>query len=212
MLQPMSKARPTLTPPQVRAMLHRGLLLEYVSTAWMTVESIVSVFAGLLAGSMALVAFGGDSFIELVSALVVAAYLRKERAGTANSQVLERTERFTGILLVLLIPVIGLGTVYAVLTGARAESSTPGILVAVAAVILMPILWLQKSKIGDLTGCKPLSNDAVESATCFFMSITLLGGLLTVSLFGLWWVDYLATVVILAFVGKEAAEAFSEEP
>ncbi len=191
-------------------MLHRGLLLEYVSIGWMLVESVVSIAAGVLAGSFALIAFGGDSFVELVSAGAVAAYLLRERGGRANAEVLERTENVTRLLLVLLIPTIAFGSIYAVLTGARAESSTPGVAIALAAVVIMPILWIQKSKIGREISCKPISNDAVESATCFFMSITLLAGLLAVFLFGLWWVDDIATIVILAFVGKEVMEAYSE--
>ena len=207
----MTTAKPDLTKLQAKALLRRGLLLEYVSIGWMTVESIVSVLAGITAGSLALVAFGGDSLVELVSAIAVAVYLRQERNGSAGARVLERTEHVTRLLLVLLIPTIGFGTLYAALTGVRAETSLLGIAVAVGAVMIMPVLWLQKLKIGEKTNCKPLLNDAVESATCFFMSITLLAGLLAVSLFGLWWVDIIATLIILGFVGKEAIEAYSEE-
>lgn len=74
----------------------------------------------------------------------------------------------------------------------------------------MPILWLEKRKIGKETKCLPLSIDAVESATCFFMSLVLLSGLLAISVFSPWWVDYLATGIILAFVGKEAFESLDE--
>ena len=207
----MTSPKPSLTLPQVRALLHRGLLLEYVSIGWMTVESIVSVLAGITAGSLALVAFGGDSLVELVSAVAVAVYLRREKVGRGGAGMLERTEHVTRLLLVLLIPTIGFGTLYAAVTGVRAETSLIGIAVAVGAVMIMPVLWLQKRKIGEKTNCKPLLNDAVESATCFFMSITLLAGLLAVSLFGLWWVDIIATLVILGFVGKEVIGAYSEE-
>jgi divalent metal cation (Fe/Co/Zn/Cd) transporter len=207
----LSNKESNLTPFQVKAMLHRGLLLEYASIGWMTAESIFSVLAGLLAGSLALIAFGGDSLVELVSAIAVAAFLRSDRAGRGSSEVLERTERVTRLLLVLLIPTIGLGTLYAAVSGVRAESSVLGITVAVGAVLIMPVLWLQKRSIGMKTGCRPILNDAVESATCLFMSIALLAGLTAVWFYGLWWADDVATIAILAFVVKEVREAYSEE-
>jgi len=176
----------------------------------MTIESLFSVLAGLLAGSLALIAFGGDSLVELVSAVAVAAYLRRDRAGRADNEVLERTERVTRFLLVILIPTIGLGTLYAAVSGVKAESSVLGITVAVGAVLIMPVLWVQKRSIGMKTGCRPILNDAVESATCFFMSIALLAGLMVVFLYGLWWADDIATIAILAFVVKEVREAYSE--
>jgi divalent metal cation (Fe/Co/Zn/Cd) transporter len=203
----MTNAKASHTPAQLRAMLYRGLLLEYASVGWMTIESIVSLSAGILAGSLSLVAFGGDSLVELVSAVSVATYLIRERAGRSNPSSLEKTERVTGLLLFLLIPTIGLGAIYSVLAGTKAEASPLGIVVALGAVAIMPVLWIQKRKIGREANCKPLSNDAVESATCFFMSVTLLAGLLAVSFFGLWWVDYVATAIILGFVGHEAMES-----
>ncbi len=202
--------RNDLTSAELLSKLHRGLILEYFSVAWMGVESIVSVWAGLTAGSLVLVAFGCDSFIELVSAWAVADYLRRSEREKADPQVLRRTERITGALLVALVPSISLATAYSFLTGIRAETSIPGIIIGIGAVAVMPFLWLEKRNIGKETGCVPLCIDAVESATCFFMSVALLGGLLAISLFGLWWVDYLATGIILAFVSKEAVAALRE--
>jgi divalent metal cation (Fe/Co/Zn/Cd) transporter len=74
----------------------------------------------------------------------------------------------------------------------------------------MPYLWWQKRKIGDETNNLPLSIDAVESVTCLFMSIALLGGLLAEYFFGFWWADYLATAVILVFVAREATGSYRE--
>lgn len=71
----------------------------------------------------------------------------------------------------------------------------------------MPYLWLEKRRIGKETRCLPLSADAAESATCFLMSAALLGSLLAEFFLGLWWIDYVATALILTFVAKEAVEA-----
>lgn len=199
-----------LSPQQWSVRLGHGLLLEYASVAWMAVESIVSVGAGVVAGSFALVAFGGDSVIELISAAAVAFFLRKLRKGSVETRFLHRTERVTSALLFVLIPVIGLGAVYSFLSGIRAESSILGIIIAIGAVLIMPVLWIGKLRIGHETSCLPLTTDAVESATCFFMSIILLAGLVTISFLGLWWVDYLATALILVFVSREAVESIRE--
>ncbi len=188
--------------------LATGIRVEYLSSAWMTVEVLGSVTFGLMAGSFALLAFGGDSLIELISGFAVLSHLRKNVAG---SEIMGRRTEFlaTGLLFAL-IPVIGLGAVYSYASGLRPEGSPLGILIAIGAVIIMPFLWWQKKKIGSETNNMPLSIDAVESVTCLFMSVALLGGLLAEYFFGIWWADYLATGVILVFVAKEAAESLRE--
>lgn len=109
-----------------------------------------------------------------------------------------------------MIPIIGATGAYSFFTGLRPEGSPLGVAIAAGAVLIMPFLWLEKRRIGRETRCLPLSVDAFASATCFLMSIALLGGLLAEFLFGFWWADYLATVVIVAFIGKEALESYGE--
>jgi divalent metal cation (Fe/Co/Zn/Cd) transporter len=186
-----------------------GIRIEYFSSAWMTVEALSSIVFGLMAGSLALLAFGGDSLIELISGLAVLTYLRRDANGSEMHGT-KRTERVTSALLFSLIPVIGLGAAYSFLTGLRPEGSPVGIAVAIGAVVIMPYLWLEKRKIGRETRSLPLSVDAIESVTCFFMSVALLGGLVTEYFLGLWWVDFLATGVILVFVAREAIESYQE--
>jgi divalent metal cation (Fe/Co/Zn/Cd) transporter len=174
----------------------------------MAVEATGSMAFGLIAGSLALLAFGGDSVIELISGLAVLLQLRRDASGPGAHDG-RTTGRVTGALLFALIPVIGLGAAYSYLTGLRPEGSPAGMAVAVGAVIIMPYLWLQKSRIGRETRSLPLSMDAIESVTCFFMSVALLVGL-TAEYLGFWWVDYLAVGVILAFVAREAVGSYRE--
>lgn len=191
-----------------RGRIHQGLLVEYVSLGWMTVEVIGSIGIGLLSGSFALIAFGSDSIVEMISGLMVLTHLKS--CSASSSDLGELTEKITKLLLVALIPIIGASAVYSYVTGLRAESSPLGIGVAVGAVVIMPFLWIQKKRIGRETNCTPLSVDAVESVTCFLMALALLGGLLLNYFFGLSWVDYVATAIILAFVAKESVKAFRE--
>ncbi len=174
----------------------------------MSIEVFGALLAGILAGSLALVAFGADSFIELLSSAVVLRHLQVDVGGSGAQG--WKTSRFTNLLLFSLIPIIGATAAYSFYIGVRPEQSPLGVAIALGAVLIMPLLWLEKRKIGKETRCLPLSIDAFESATCFLMSIALLGGLLAEFLFGFWWADYLATVIILAFIGKEALESQHE--
>ena len=187
-----------------------GIRIEYLSSAWMTIEVLGSIGVGLIAGSFALLAFGGDSLIELISGLAVLRGLRGDASSIRNVTDSRRTEQFTSFLLFSLIPVIGLGAVYSYITGLKPEASPLGIAIAIGALIVMPYLYIQKKRIGRETRSPSLSMDAIESITCIFMAIALLGGLLAEYFLGLWWADYLATGVILAFVAREALESYHE--
>src|SRR6266581_7378214 len=162
-----------------RARMGNGIRIEYLSSAWMLVEVFGSIGFGVIAGSFALLAFGGDSLIELISGVAVLAGLRKDSSlSNTNGAHNKRTEHFTSLLLFALIPVIGLGAVFSYITGLKPEASPLGIAIAVGAVIVMPYLYVQKKRIGRETRSLPLSIDAIESVTCLFMATALLGGLL----------------------------------
>jgi divalent metal cation (Fe/Co/Zn/Cd) transporter len=188
--------------------IRQGVVWEYISLSWMSVEVVGSIGIGLLSGSLALLAFGSDSLIEIVSGMAVTLHLRRDSNG--STALGERSERLTKFLLAALVPIIGAGALYSYFAGFKPESSLLGIAVALGAVIIMPVLWIQKKRIGRETNCAPLSLDAVQSATCFLMSLALLGGLIANYLIGIGWADYVATAVILAFVAKESAEAFHD--
>jgi divalent metal cation (Fe/Co/Zn/Cd) transporter len=178
----------------------------------MTVEVIASIVAGLIVGkSLALLAFGGDSLVELISAYVVLGYLRRMKNGIFQSEAeSERTEKLATTLLISLIPVIAGGAVYSYLEGIKPEASPLGIGVAVGAVIIMPILWIEKKRTGREGNILVLSIDAAESGTCFFMAIAVLGGLLLDYFFQITWADYVATAIILGFVVLEIRESLEE--
>ena len=193
------------------ARIGNGIRVEYVSSAWMLIEVFGSIGFGLIAGSFALLAFGGDSLIELISGIAVLTGLRKDSSfSSISGGDNKKTEQFTSLLLFALIPVIGLGAVFSYITGLKPEESPLGIAIAIGAVIVMPYLYIEKQRIGRETRSLPLSIDAIESVTCLFMAIALLGGLLAEYFLGLWWADYLSTGVILGFVAKEAVESYRE--
>lgn len=184
-------------------------MLEYFSIAWMLVEVSGALIAGALASSFALIAFGSDSLVELASAFVVLRHLRLDQGGSKAQG--ERTALFTSVLLIAIVPIIGISSTYAFFVmRIKPETTLLGLAIAMGAVIIMPILWIQKKRIGEETACLPLTVDAMESATCFLMSLALLVGLLLEFMFHVGWFDYLATLAILAFVAFEARESFLE--
>ena len=193
-------------------LLKHGLWVEYASLAWMAVEGIVAIYSGIAAWSLALLAFGGDSVVELLSSVAVVGHLRHMSNGPGSDLHVdsERTEWVTALLLVSLIPVIGLGAVYSIVSGVRPESSPLGIIVAFTAVLIMPMLLYQKIRFGKASSCLPLIIDATESATCFLMSIALLLGLVINYFLKLFWADYVASLIILIFVAREAIESIRE--
>ena len=188
--------------------ISRAVLIEYLGSLWMVVEVVGAIGVGILSGSLALLAFGGDSVVELLSSFAVIRHLRGDATGSRALG--HRAAEVATLLLFAIIPTIGAGAAYSYFTGLRPDGSPLGVLIAVGAVAFMPYLWLEKRKIGRETNCLPLSIDAVESATCFLMSIALLAGLAVEYLFGFWLADYIATAVILAFVAREATEAYRE--
>ena len=142
---------------------------------------------------------------------MVLSYLRNLNRGIFQSEAeSERTEKLATSLLILLIPIIAGGAVYSYFSGVKPEASTLGIALALGALIIMPILWIQKKRIGRECSILPLAIDAAESATCFFMAIAVFGGLLLNYFLGISWADYAATAVILGFVALEIRESLEE--
>src|SRR6267143_5730845 len=130
------------------ARMGNGIRIEYLSSAWMLIEVFGSIGFGVIAGSFALLAFGGDSLIELISGLAVLGGLRSDSSlRNASGGHGQRTEQVTSALLFALIPVIGLGAVYSYITGLKPEGSPLGTAIAVGAVIVMPYLYVQKKRI-----------------------------------------------------------------
>ena len=195
-----------------RGQVRKGVLLEYLSLGWMSIEVVASLIAGLVIGrSFALLAFGGDSVIELISAYAVLGHLKGLDSGASTiGAESERTEKISTSLLILLIPVIVGGAVFSYFSGIKPEASPLGIAVAIGAVIIMPVLWTKKRRVGIDCNMPPLKVDAIESATCLFMAVALLCGLLINFFLHITWSDYFSTAMILGFISLEIKESIEE--
>lgn len=196
-----------------RADLRLGILIEAVTLAWMMAEAAIALAAGFASHSASLESFGLDSVIELIGGGVLLWRLRAEQRGR-EGEALERAERrasrIVGWALYALALYIVVNAAFAFLTRARPEESWAGLGLAVAAVIVMPILWQGKLRVARRIGSAALRADAACSVTCAYMSLVLLAGLALTRASGWWWADALASLGLLYFVIREGHEALEE--
>lgn len=190
-----------------------GIAVEWVSVAWMALEAGVGIWAGWSAHSLALAAFGADSVIELVAGAVLLWRLYVEMGGAAAERV-ERAERaaswVVGAALLLLAAVIAAAALHELWTRQGAETSAAGIALAIASGVLMPLLSRAKMRIGGQICSSALKADGACSIVCAYMAWTVLAGVALTAVFGWWWADAAASLVLVYFVAKEGAEAIRE--
>jgi len=193
--------------------VRRGIWIELATIGWMLVEASVALTVGFLTHSVSLQGFGIDSIIELISGGVLLWRLLVEQRGGEN-EVVERAERraawITATALFALALYIVIDSAISLLARSHAEASWWGIGLAIAAALIMPLLWRGKLYIARQIGSAALKADAMCSITCAYMSITLLAGLLLNTLFGWWWADPLAALVLVYFIVREGREALHE--
>ena len=169
----------------------------------------MSLFAAWWARSPALVAFGGDSAIELASAVVV---LWRFRSNTASEHLERRAARIAGGLLFTLSACVIATSVVALLGYREAKPSLLGIGILAAAAVLMPLLAREKRRLSAQTGSAALRADAAESALCGYLSVIALLGLVTNAVWHIRWADPASALVIVPLILREGWEAMQGKP
>jgi|SRR5579864_29533 len=137
--------------------------VQTVTIAWMSVEALVSLLAAWRAHSPALLAFGGDSAIELFSAVVV---LWRFRASVEHEYAEKRAARVAGALLFALAAFVAITSVTSLLGYSEPKPTFLGIAILVAAAAVMPWLAKEKRRLSGATGSAALRADAAQSALC----------------------------------------------
>ncbi len=196
-----------------RTDLRLGIAIEIVTILWMLAEAAIALIAGFAARSASLESFGLDSVIELVGGGVLLWRLLAEQRGSAGEaleQVERRASRIVGWALYALAAYILLNAAFSLLTRNHPDENWAGLALAVAAALVMPILWRVKLTVARRIGSAALRADAACSVTCAYMSLVLLLGLGVTRAFGWWWADALASLGLLYFVIREGHEALEE--
>jgi len=186
--------------------VRHGRRLEYFTIAWNALEGLVAVAAGALAGSISLVGFGIDSFIEVTSGAV----LLWRMSVDADVQRRERNERsalkIVGVCFLALATYITYESATDLWSKKAPEHSIPGIILACVSLTVMPLLSRAKRKVGRALGSAAMHADAKQTEFCTYLSGILLAGLLLNAFFGLWWADPAAALIMVPIIVKEGIE------
>jgi divalent metal cation (Fe/Co/Zn/Cd) transporter len=186
----------------------RALSIEYVMIGYNCVEAVVALTAGKAAGSIALVAFGLDSIVESLSSLILVWRLSRHQKVSEEEE--ERIEnlatRFVGVTFLLLAAYVLFESTRKIVLLQAPEFSLPGLILAAASVVVMPVLGYAKYRIGKTLGLRSLVADAKETAVCAILSVALLVGLAANRLFGLWIADPAVGLLIVFFLIREGVE------
>ena len=179
--------------------------VQAITIGWMSVEAVVSLFAAWRARSPALLAFGGDSAIELFSAMVVLWRFRT----TAHENAERRAARVAGALLFALAAYVAITSVASLLEYSEPKPTLLGMAILIAAAAIMPWLAKEKRRLSGATGSAALRADAAQSALCAYLSLIALAGLAINAIWCFKWADPLAALAILPLIVWEGREAMS---
>ncbi len=195
-------AQPT---EQRRALLHKRIrLIVAVTIGYNLIEAVVAISAGTAASSGALIGFGLDSTIEVLSAAAVAwQFTRKDPERWEKG-----TLRVIAVAFFALALYVGANSVLALTSVVEAEHSTVGIVLTALSVAIMPFLSLAERRTGRELGSATAVADSKQTLICTYLSAAVLIGLLLNSLLGWWWADPIAAFVIVVFAIREGIEAW----
>jgi divalent metal cation (Fe/Co/Zn/Cd) transporter len=187
--------------------LQHGIALEYLTIAWNLIEGLVAVTSGAISGSIALMGFGVDSFIETSSGGILLWRLRAERTGH-DSERAERTAlRLVGISFLLLAAYVAFDSVKSLAKREAPERTLAGIIIAALSLIVMPWLAHTKRKTAGRLRSAALHADSRQTSLCMYLSAIVLGGLLLNALLGWWWADSIAALCMVPIIANEGREA-----
>jgi divalent metal cation (Fe/Co/Zn/Cd) transporter len=184
----------------------RGRRLEYFTVVWNTLEGLIAVVAGVIAGSISLVGFGIDSFIEVTSGSVLLWRMAVDSDVHRRETNEKRALRIVGTCFLLLAAYITHESILDLWSKRAPEHSIAGIVLACVSLIVMPLLSRAKRKVGRALGSAAMHADAKQTEFCTYLSAILLAGLLLNILFGLWWADPVAALIMVPIIAKEGIE------
>jgi len=196
------------TRPQL---IKRGRYLEYFTIVYNSLEGLIAVVAGLIAGSIALVGFGFDSLIEVTSGAVLLWRLHADVDETRRQRVESISLRIVGVCFVILAVYVSYHSIKSLIRREAPDESVVGIILAAVSLIIMPLLVREKRKVARGIKSIALMADSKQTELCTYLSAILLGGLLLNALFGWWWADPVAAIIMVPIITKEGIEALRGE-
>lgn len=188
-------------------LIKRGQRLEYFTIAYNSLEGLIGIAAGLVAGSIALIGFGLDSAIEVISGVALLWRLHYDADQKGREQKERITLRIVGACFFALAAYVAYDSLASLLTQQAPEKSKVGVGLAAVSLVVMSLLARAKRRIAANIGSAALDADARQTEFCTFLSAILLGGLLLNALLGWWWADPMAGLAMAPIIAKEGLGA-----
>ncbi len=196
-------------------LLKRASMLEYLTVGWNLMEGVIAVSAALASGSVALLGFGLDSFVESSSGLILLWRLGRERHADLSAEAVElldrRAHKLVAVALFLLAAYVFMDSALTLYNAERPDVSIVGLVLIAVSIPLM--WWLARAKVAAAAelGSGALKADSVQTSACLWLSITALAGIGLNGALGWWWADPSAALIIAGFIAREGAEAWKGE-
>lgn len=188
------------------ALVRRGLWLNCLTLTYNSLEAVVSLVAGLLAGSVALVGFGVDSVIEVTSSGAAQWRLRADLDVERRERVEQLTVRIVGWCFLALAVYVVLASAKALWLRERPERSVGGIIILALSVVVMPLLARAKRTVARDMGSRTLETDAMQTSLCAYLSGIALIGVVLNAVLGWWWADPVAALIMVPIIAREGLE------
>lgn len=193
------------------SLVRRGRYLEYFTIGYNSLEGLIAISAGLIAGSIALVGFGFDSLIEVTSGSILLWRLHADVDEARRERIEAISLRLIGVCFVVLAIYVTYDSVKSLIRREVPEESVVGIILASVSLVIMPLLVRAKRKVARGINSGALMADSKQTELCTYLSAILLGGLLLNALLGWWWADPVAALVMIPIIVKEGIEALRGE-
>ena len=187
--------------------VRRGVLLEYFTVFYNSLEALIALIAGFLAGSIALVGFGFDSVIEVTSGSALLWRLKADVNEPTRERIEKTTLRIVGVSFLALAIYVGYEAITSLVKKVPPSESLPGIILAAVSLVVMPLLARAKRRVAGRIRSAALTADAKQTDFCAYLSAILLCGLVLNALLGWWWADPAAAVVMVPIIAREGVEA-----
>ena len=190
----------------------KALFLEYFTVGYNILEAIASILFGAMANSIALIGFGLDSIVESLSGMVLVWRLQKHGKISLEQEnrIEKRAQTFVAVTFFLLAAYVLYESIDKLVGQEVPAPSLPGIILAIVSIIVMPILMIQKYRVGKSIGSKALIADSKETLACAFLSVALLIGLGMNYTFGFWQADPIVGIIIVIFLVREGIETWRD--
>ena len=202
---PLVQLQPLRSPEWLRG-AKRARQLSWFSLVWMGAEGTIGVATGIVAGSIALTAFGIQSFIEGLASLVIVWLFSGVRLNSTKAE--GRAQKFVAFQFFLLVPFVGYEAISKLITGERADTSWLGVGLVTSSLIGMPLLGIAKRRLADRLSSVATRGEGTQNLLCAYLAGAVLLGLLGNALFGWWWLDPIAALVIAAVSIREGRESW----